>query len=279
MTPRKKPSRQYLATSFRNVDQSGDTTAHTKCLDMIADIPFYREVKEESFRIIAGTDPDLVLDAGCGAGCDLCTLASILPAKSLVVGLDASASLLATAAERTLPLQDRCSLVRGDLLHVPFGDGTFSACRIDRVLQHIHDPAQVIRELVRVLEPGGTLVAFDNDWDTLSVSLDDVTVSARLARFWSDSFASGRIGKDLAGISKDAGLTDIYVEKKTLTLTDLPVAEKLFDIPAMLERMTHAGIFSENETTAIQKDLAERAGNGTFTSGYTACIVRGKKPE
>jgi len=279
MTGKEPSPAPYLATSFRDVDRSGDTTAHTKCLDMISDIPFYREVKEESFRIIAGTDPDLVLDAGCGAGSDLCTLAGILPAKSRVVGLDASASLLATAAGRTLPLRDRCSLVRGDLLHIPFGSGTFSACRIDRVLQHIHDPAQVIRELVRVIRPGGILVAFDNDWDTLSISLNDMTASVGIARFWSDSFASGRIGKDLAGIFRDAGLTEICVEKKTLTLTDLTVAEKLFDIPAMLERVTHAGISSENETAAIRKDLAERAGNGTFTSGYTAYFVWGRKPE
>jgi SAM-dependent methyltransferase len=155
----------------------------------------------------------------------------------------------------------------------------FSACRIDRVLQHIPDPGRVIRELVRVLEFGGTLVAFDNDWDTLSVGTSDSDASARLTRFWSDSFASGRIGKDLAGIFRDAGLSDICAEPKTLMLTDLSLAEKVFDLPALLGRMKLAGIFSDSDIAAINNDLSCQAGAGTFTSGYTGWFVRGRKPE
>jgi SAM-dependent methyltransferase len=155
----------------------------------------------------------------------------------------------------------------------------FSACRIDRVLQHIPDPGRAIRELVRVLGPGETLVAFDNDWDTLSVRTSDSDASARLTRFWSDSFASGRIGKDLAGIFRDAGLSEIHAEPKTLTLTDLSLAEKVFDIPALLGRMKQAGIFSEADIAAINNDLAHRAGEGTFTSGYTGYLVWGRKQE
>ena len=193
-TPEKSPQ-QYLATGFRDVDRSGDTTACTRCLDLLADIPFFHAVKEESFRIIAGTEPALVLDAGCGAGNDLCALAPLLPPSSRIAGLDASAALLSTAAERTALHRDRCFLLRGDLSHIPCRSGVFDACRIDRVLQHIPDPEQAIRELIRVLEPGGTLVAFDNDWDTLSIGVSDTDVSAWLTRFWSDSFASGRIRK------------------------------------------------------------------------------------
>jgi SAM-dependent methyltransferase len=155
----------------------------------------------------------------------------------------------------------------------------FDACRIDRVLQHIPEPEQVIRELARILAPGGTLVAFDNDWDTLSIGTSDTDVSARLTRFWSDSFASGRIGKDLAGIFHRAGLTDIHAEPKTLTLTDRALAEKVFDIPALLGRMKEAGILSDGEIVAIKTNLARRAKEGTFTSGYTAYLVWGRKPE
>jgi SAM-dependent methyltransferase len=278
MSPRKKTPAPYLATGFRNVDGSGDTTACTRCLDLLSDIPFFSDVKKESFRIISRTKPDLVLDAGCGAGSDLCTLAGLLPHASRVVGLDASASLIATAAERTASHRDRCDLVRGDLLNVPFESGTFSAGRIDRVLQHIHNPARVIEELVRVLGPGGTLVAFDNDWDTLSIGMSDMAASENLTRFWSDSFASGWIGKDLAGIFRSTGLTDVHAEEKTLTLTDLSLAEKVFDIPAMLSRMSAARYLTERSAAQIRADLTRTFEEGSFTSGYTGYLVWGKKP-
>ncbi|MFA6362007.1 methyltransferase domain-containing protein [Methanoregula sp.] len=279
MTVPGKSPQQYLATGFRDVDRSGDTTACTNCLDLLADIPFFRDIKNESFRIIAGTEPAHVLDAGCGAGNDLGALAQLLPPAARITGLDASATLLSTAAQRTMAYRDRCSLVRGDLTNIPCRSGMFSACRIDRVLQHIPDPGRAIRELVRVLEPGGTLVAFDNDWDTLSIGTNNTDVSARLTRFWSDSFASGRIGKDLAGIFRDAGLSDICAEPKTLTLTDLFLAEKVFDIPALLGRMKQAGIFGDSDIAAINNDLSCQAEAGTFTSGYTGWLVRGRKPE
>jgi len=278
MIPPPPPQQQYLATGFRDVDGSADTTACTICLDLIAGIPFFRRVKEESFRILTGTAPGLVLDAGCGAGGDLLALAGLLSPDSRLVGLDASARLLATAAERTAARCARCSLVRGDLLHVPFRDGMFAACRIDRVLQHLHDPGRVVRELARVLKPGGTLVAFDNDWDTLTLTLDNRRAAAALTRFWSDSFASGRVGMDLAALFSDAGLTDIIAEPRTLALTDLEIAEKVFDIPALLDRMHAAGLMTTREVQEIKEDLARNARRGTFASGYTGYLVRGRKP-
>jgi len=278
MTAPPPPSQQYLATGFRDVDGSADTPACTRCLDLIAGIPFFKRVKEESFRILAGTRPGLVLDAGCGAGNDLLALAGLLSPDLRLVGLDASARLLKTAAERIAAHCDRCSLVRGDLLHVPFRDNTFAACRIDRVLQHLHDPGRVVQELARVLEPGGTLVAFDNDWDTLTLTLDNRHAAAALTRFWSNSFASGRVGKDLAALFSEAGLTDVIAEPRTLALTDPEIAERVFDIPALLDRMHAAGLLATREVQEIKEDLARNARRGTFASGYTGYLVRGKKP-
>jgi len=272
------PSSQYLAAGFRDVDRSGDTTAYTNCLDLLSDIPFFRNVKEESFRIIAGTAPEQVLDAGCGVGTDLLSLASHVPGHCQLTGLDASESLLARAAERTLPLLGRSSLIRGDLMHLPFRDHAFSACRIDRVLQHIPEPEQVIRELVRVTAPGGTLVAFDNDWDTLSISLSSHETSARLTRFWRDSFASGRVGKDLPGIFASAGLTGIHAEPRALTIVGLSLAEKVFDIRMLLDRMVRSGAMTSSGTAAVWDELLRRAQQGTFSSGYTGFLVWGTKP-
>nr|WP_320162362.1 methyltransferase domain-containing protein [uncultured Methanoregula sp.] len=272
------PAPQYLATGFRDVDRSGDTTACIRCLDLLSDIPFFRNVKEESYRIIARSGPARVLDAGCGAGTDLCTLASVLPPATMITGLDSSAVLLAAAAERTAAHRDRCLLVRGDLTQIPCRDNAFSACRIDRVLQHVHDPERVIRELVRVTAPGGTLVAFDNDWDTLSISSSSRETSARLTRFWSTSFASGRVGRDLAGIFRNAGLTGVHAEPKTLTISGLSLAEKVFDIRMLLNRMEQSGVLTGPESAAVWEDLVRRAQRGMFSSGYTGFLVWGTKP-
>ena len=75
------------------------------------------------------------------------------------------------------------------------------------------------------------------------------------------------------------GLSDICAEPKTLTLTDLSLAENVFDLPALLGRMKQAGIFSDGDIAAINNDLSCRARAGTFTSGYSGYLVRGRTPE
>lgn len=270
--------RQSLASGFRNVDSSGDAAAYRRCLDLIAGIPFFRDVKEESYRIIADTSPQTVLDAGCGAGTDIITLATRLPADGQVFGIDASKSLLAHAAERNRGCRGRCSLIMGDIMNIPCRNGVFDACRVDRVLQHIREPKRATGELVRVTAPGGILVAFDNDWDTFWISLDDRELEGVLARFWRDSFASGRIGRDLPGLFRKAGLDGIRAEPRKLVLTDLSVAGQVFDLPDLIDRTELAGVLTPAEAAEVRTELRCRARKGTFSSGYTGFIVQGTKP-
>lgn len=90
------------------------------------------------------------LDAGCGAGG-----ASVLAAAlgSEVTGLDASDALLAIARER-LP-QSR--FVHGDLEQLPFATGHFDAALAANSIIFAEDIRQALRELRRVLKPGGRL--------------------------------------------------------------------------------------------------------------------------
>ena len=272
------PPEQFLINGFRDVDGSGDTDAYRHCLDCIAGIPFFWAVKEDSIRIVAEAGPRHVLDAGCGSGIDLVALATALPSECSIVGLDASRSLLSMASERTREYRDRCSLVRGDLLDIPFRSGAFDAARIDRVLQHIQKPVRVVRELTRVLSPGGVLVAFDNDWDTFRIALDDPELALRLTRFFRDSFASGQVGREIAALFRACGLEEIRVEPRTLALTDLPTASQLFDLSALLHRTEAAGVLTPAEVAEVREELSRRAEEGGFSAGYTGYLVWGKKP-
>ena len=269
--------RLSLATGFRNVDRSGDPAACFHCLDIIANIPFFAQVKDESFRHIAESDPALILDAGCGNGTDLLSLASLLPPRSRIVGLDASASLTTHAAVRTTAVRDRVSIVRGDLLHIPCKSGSFDACRIDRVLQHIHRPEQVVRELARVLRPGGMLVAFDNDWETFHISLDDRKTAGRLGRFWHDRFASGQIGRELPAVLHESGFGDIRTGRRDLVLTDLAPAIPLFDLSHLLNEAEAAGVLAPATAASVREELHARERAGTFSAGYTGYLVRATK--
>jgi SAM-dependent methyltransferase len=92
-----------------------------------------------------------LLDAGCGAGL-LALLASLRGAR--VAALDASAPLLAIARER-LPAAD---VREGDLEALPFADASFDAVTAVNSLFYAADMGAAMREIVRVVRPGGRVV-------------------------------------------------------------------------------------------------------------------------
>lgn len=107
-------------------------------------MPFYEAV----FDAIGVDHETTLFDAGCGAGLALRT-AHKRGAK--VTGLDASESLLAIARER-VPSAD---LRQGDLEELPFRDGSFDVATAFNSVQYAGDPVNALRELRRVVVPGG----------------------------------------------------------------------------------------------------------------------------
>ncbi len=98
-----------------------------------------------TYRLCAPLLPDgKVLDLGCGVGHSFEELA---PRET--VGVDLSAEALEG--------QDRETHV-ADMRALPFGNATFASVLSVQSIEHVPDPESVLREVVRVLEPGGTAI-------------------------------------------------------------------------------------------------------------------------
>ncbi len=97
---------------------------------------------------------DRVLDAACGTG-DL-AIADLKAGASKVTGLDFSEEML-VRARRKAPLD----WVRGDMLALPFADGTFDAATVGFGVRNVADLELSLRELRRVLRPGGRLAILE----------------------------------------------------------------------------------------------------------------------
>ena len=93
---------------------------------------------------------DRVLDACCGTG-DLAVVAS--RAGATVTGLDFSEAMLERARRKSSAVE----WVQGDVLALPFPDGSFDAATVGFGMRNVSDLEAGLRELLRVLRPGGRL--------------------------------------------------------------------------------------------------------------------------
>jgi demethylmenaquinone methyltransferase/2-methoxy-6-polyprenyl-1,4-benzoquinol methylase len=95
--------------------------------------------------------PGSALDVACGSGKLTQRLLHRAGPGGLVVGLDFSAGMLRRAAERAAGPE----YIRGDGLSLPFAEGSFDAVTVGFGLRNYADPLEGLREMLRVLKPGG----------------------------------------------------------------------------------------------------------------------------
>jgi demethylmenaquinone methyltransferase/2-methoxy-6-polyprenyl-1,4-benzoquinol methylase len=98
---------------------------------------------------------DRVLDAACGTG-DL-AIADRKAGASEVTGLDFSERMLERARRKAPELE----WVQGDMLALPFEDGAFDAATVGFGVRNVADLELALRELRRVLRPGGRLAILE----------------------------------------------------------------------------------------------------------------------
>lgn len=108
---------------------------------------------------LALADTDRVLDVGCGPGRTVERAALATP-RGYVAGVDLSDEMLRVAANRCRSSIDagRVELRHGDAAALPYDAGSFDKVLSVHTLYFWADAAVVVRELHRVLAPGGRLV-------------------------------------------------------------------------------------------------------------------------
>ncbi len=162
----------------------------------------------------AGVEPGhRVLDVACGTGVLARAAHERGRGRAEVVGLDLSEAMLAVAARRNAEIEWR----QGNAESLPFADGSFDRVVSQFGLMFFERPEAALREMWRVLRPGGKLVVAV--WDSVESSPGYVEFIALLERTLGRPAADAlrlpfRLG-DRAAISRlfaDAGLAEVEIE-------------------------------------------------------------------
>ncbi|HXR12274.1 MAG TPA: class I SAM-dependent methyltransferase [Gaiellaceae bacterium] len=183
-------------------------------------------------RFLVGRVPasaQRVLDVACGTAAVSIELAQATPART-VIGVDQSPEMLAAGRARIerAGLADRIELREGRAESLPFADGEFDALTFTYLLRYVDDPEATMRELARVVAPGGTIAMLEFGlprgvwrplWEVyvrvgLPVAGAAVSPAWRdVGRFLGPSIRGFHTRVPLPELWRAAGIADVHVQR------------------------------------------------------------------
>ena len=274
---RRDVSDRRVSDSWKQVDQTGDADSFVAYLDDAARRG--RDRRLERLRRLEVGVGDAVLDVGCGAGDLVIDLASEIAPGVRAVGVDASETMIATARDRTAARGVAVEFVVGDAHALRFVSGTFDAVHCTRVLQHLDDPGLAMREMARVLKPGGRLVVSEPDWDAFVLASDDISIARAVRDAMGAALRQPDVGRRLRSLAAAAGLHQVeFSIDALLPLSTLEAAIQAFDLRARLNEATALGTVEPEAALRWWQGLERDDQDGIFTLAVIACQLIAQKP-
>ncbi len=163
-----------------------------------------------NFRVIlaelALTGEDVLLEVGCGGGA---LLREALRSGCRAAAVDHSADMvrLAQEANREAVIARRLEVRQASAERLPFADSIFTCAAMTGVLGFLPEPVAALREIRRVLRPGGRLVALGADPELRGTPAAPEPIASRL-RFYDSN--------ELERLAREAGFAEVNVVRRDL---------------------------------------------------------------
>ncbi|MCV6604971.1 MAG: methyltransferase domain-containing protein, partial [Porticoccaceae bacterium] len=235
-------------------------------------------VKRKSYDVMGAKEGGVYLDLGCGTGDDAIALAEIAGSSGRVVGVDNSALMIAEADKKAEQAGVEVEFYQSSGDALEFEDGTFDACRADRVFQHLPDREKVLEEMIRVTRPGGKILLNDPDYGGRMVDGYDRELTNRILTYVNDRVRNPWAGRQHYRLMKQAGLVDLVVHPRISASSDFEQAKRLNRLADTAEMMKKEGVLTADEASTWLADLEKAAEAGHFFCTVTSFMVCGVKP-
>ncbi len=162
-----------------------------------------------------------LVDVGSGPGSITIEFARRLGVER-VLGLDGAAEAVAFAREAAVEAGLEVRFEQGDLYALPLDDAAVDIAHAHQVLQHLGDPVGALREMARVVRPGGIVAARDIDAGGVLIHPLSPELARWLELYVSIPLANGgeaRAGRRLLQWAHAAGLRDVTATASTWLFT------------------------------------------------------------
>lgn len=215
-----------------------------------------------------------VLDLGAGPGYFATGLAGLVAPGGRVDGVDINARFVADASARAAGRVDLAfHHIEGHVL--PFATGTFDRVVCKNVLEYVPDLDATLREVRRVLKPGGRAHVIDSDWGFVVVEPWGKDTVDRFFAAAAPAFREPYIGRKAPGALARLGFVDLRVSV-------LPIVDRegtgLNVLTNMAGYIRTFDSMPQREVEALLDSARQGIGTGSYLFCLPQFLVTGSVP-
>lgn len=265
---------------YRITDQLDDATldALVHRLEARGKHPRFIQMMRQYLDAMDIDSAGAVLDVGCGTGVASRAIARRKGFAGRVIGVDRSPYLSATATR--LAREEGLGNVEfrsGDSHSLGLAAASFDAVVAHTLLSHVEDQLAVLKEIVRVVRPGGRIGIFDGDYASMTLAIGEPAQAKAMNEAIIDAQVTNpRIVRDMPGLLREVGLE--RVASFADVVADIGTADFFAPTLQALRRLLpKSGAMSESDAHAWADAMLKRSEEGTYFAAsnfYSFVAVR-----
>lgn len=193
---------------------------------------------------------ECALDIGCGPGLTSLALGEAVGVNGQVLAVDMADPMLGLARLRCQS-QPQVQFQNLDVTHLPMANASFDMALATQVYEYVPDMAHALKELVRVLRPGGRVLLVDTDWESAVWASRDNARMRRVLDVWSQHIPWPQLPRSLMQTMQSVGMQQVQVEV-------MPLLNTCFDVNTYSAGMLEViGAFVTGRDGLSAQDVAD----------------------
>lgn len=228
--------------------------------------------RERVLTALALCSGERVIDLGCGPGLLALDMLQRIGERGLLEAVDLSGSMVALA-QRRCAAWPNARFQTGDVTALPYDAASFDAAVCIQVYEYVPDIDLALRELRRVLRPGGRAVVMDTDWESCVWHSSDPQRMRRVIDAWDSHCAHPYLPRTLVPRLHAAGLAVERCEVVPLLNVGGDAQTYSAGMIGVLARHA-ANILGEASAREWAADLRTRAASGHYFFSLNRYLFR-----